>query len=1373
MKTHFAIFATALLSSSALAQGTVFSGRVRTYGDVEAANVAPGIFRIVAESPEKAGLWQAKWLFDLTNTVGSVERLHVRGIGDAWHTLPMANARGGGEVFLAGVRDGRVFMIVTAPTLDGLAGRAKAAGVKGVLFAKGETDCTTRLPMWVVGMEQWPFRFYYRPSPEPSGDMAAAKKDGREPYDPTWEFDYAKANGHLGFVFWMQPAWSDWAWGMRGDGDWGWAHALAKARGVPSVMNTMIDEKAQLLYPRQWMQRAPTALAGRVRQLNPIQFGQQMAWSSVDWRISAHRETQDRILAHNGEDILDILEPDGELAHGTANEMLEYGPLADASFRDYLREAYGSLAAVSKRFTGRPDGYSSWDDVHLPEIAEFAGFDPSGGRSVNLSGTWRRILRKPVARDDIGGCQGEGVEDFLRGLDFNDAGSMAAFFEPYPDGWEKPEFDEDAAGAETIQDMPGTQEILFLKKRPAALRLHFNLDRVPEGRVWLQVWDENAVWHYNYRAFINGEQCIESRGRHAWLHRMTGEVTGMLREGGNVLALDLPLGFLGYRCYLTSEPPRAYPSDDECFNARWYDFCKWQGWARARAVEIGMGAIREVEPDKDIIQMAPDRYLSPVKEVARKYGARFHNTGSMAAYYCDYLVGHMRSLGRPFSLEPGGPAKTLPDFRRDISIWLAEDVNMIHYFIHVGDILNNPEIKAEFERVMPMLGLAGQRRQLRASVAFLEDSDVAMLDTFPCEPVARPTGYSPGWNPLQFNFPTVETDNIAPGDFPAGVAERYPVILDLNTSVIDGKLAAGIEGYVRNGGTFIAQWRTGENSPTRPDAWVLSDVSGCRSERWSAYDPVTGEPAAGDAGRGAAESRDWIVFDDSVTNVFTGNIRGDGNRLVLTVPEGDPSVRVIARWRKDGSPAVVERRVGEGRFITLGFRVPIYNAHIVEPFLRYAGARQRLLTASRPADWKGGYPVMPRAWVSGNGLYDIFFIGTPNGGGARDVPYKLGFADGRDRELADVLTGGPLPKEGVIDGLMFAAGIAPRFGAADDAGALWFEKEAGRWTGAEKPAVKASEAPLEYDRYVLPLDDGWEIAPLLPAKSADEARDFEAAEAFYRSVTNSAFLADVPESAWRESGLTSLAVGANIAAEDGLVFAARRKITVPSDWNDGGDIGLWATAMYPGDISFCGSVKYFLDRELIQDNADRGITGRPVTAKPGETFELVMVMLNRHVVIRGIRGNVFLTHFPKACREIDLSGEWMARAKYVTDEPVAVAVPMDGARRSIRLLARDVTLAEWDLPRDGEEAFIDIDGADGYLDGVFVNGTYVHRHHHRHGSRMLFNIGPYIHEGANRITIVTCGWDNVSRGVTSARLKFVARPEHHLRERAIVSRAGQ
>ena len=94
------------------------------------------------------------------------------------------------------------------------------------------------------------------------------------------------------------------------------------------------------------------------------------------------------------ENTIEYLEPHGELDHGGYNIFLEYGPVADKSFRIYLKDKYRDLKTVSERWFGKPDKLKSWDNVRVPEIAAFLGWNK---KAIDLTGKWK--IAYPEGKD--------------------------------------------------------------------------------------------------------------------------------------------------------------------------------------------------------------------------------------------------------------------------------------------------------------------------------------------------------------------------------------------------------------------------------------------------------------------------------------------------------------------------------------------------------------------------------------------------------------------------------------------------------------------------------------------------------------------------------------------------------------------------------------------------------------------------------------------------------------------------------------------------------------------------------------------------------------------------------------------------------------
>ena len=64
----------------------------------------------------------------------------------------------------------------------------------------------------------------------------------------------------------------------------------------------------------------------------------------------------------------------------------------------------------------------------------------------------------------------------------------------------------------------------------------------------------------------------------------------------------------------------------------WVDFVDWYGAAHGISVANGMEMIRQIQPDKPIVLMAPNQFADVIKVAAEDWGGSFHDTGFMASH---------------------------------------------------------------------------------------------------------------------------------------------------------------------------------------------------------------------------------------------------------------------------------------------------------------------------------------------------------------------------------------------------------------------------------------------------------------------------------------------------------------------------------------------------------------------------------------------------------------------------------------------------------------------------------------------------------------------------------------------------------------------
>ena len=1209
------------------------SRRLRGYGATSAA-FADGTVTIDAESPEKAKLWAARYL-------------HVH------------------------EKEDRVVKPGVVKLPDGTYSRVSVDG-RRVTIAHGTKEPAPsalgqlpKIPMFLNSWDDYCFRFYYWPGMAPN-ELHHAGPSWKD-YDPRAEFDFAKSCDDAGFVFWCDSQPNVNAKGLMDTQQWTWAYGLARERHLPIVFNTNFSVPYWYLNEHRELneEHAPDFVGSYHSVGEPYQAGPFLSWAATAGHREALGAWQEAVAKFNCDEVIELLEPHGELNHGDYTVFIEHGPAADRSFRTYLRERYKTPAAVAKRWRDR--SVRAWGDCRLPEIADFAGWGPD---AVDLKGDWRG---HPLESESGAPYPVTLLQD------------RQPAYRPADPAWLQPGFD-DSSWPLLYRDMPGNGIGYTYEKRPAVIRRTVRLP-ARKGRTWLYLWDLSQAVGNPVAAYVNGKPAGRDRVRHGSCHWMVCEVTDLLVAGDNVIAFELPHGVIGYRVYLTSEEPKAYPYFGEGMNAKWVDFCGWQEWSRMRAVEAGLEAHRAVEPDKSIVAMAPATYFNSMRELAKRYGSRFHDTGMTAACYWEYLAMLMRSADMPVSCEPGGPAADLPQFKRYFNLYLRTGINAVHYFIHVGSIMWKDDIRKEFERILPAIKMMGRMSLAKPDVAFVMDSRIETLMGFPWRNDPN-SAFASGYGEWRLNETLKEDfqiDAVTPQDVSDALVARYPFLIDCNNTVMTPAMTNAIERYVRAGGTYVAMFQSGRHTPETPDRWLLDGLTGCHVKRMSVYtnkfndwgvslDPdrrtkVRVAPA-GEAMNGTNGAQlPWEFWSDGAT------LEADAD-----------DVETLYRWcdgenEAPGSPAVVSRRLGKGRVVTCGVRLRFYDqeTRALGQILAALGAR-RIPVVPSPG-------IHARHYETTDGVSDVWLFANERENA--ETPYEIRFRDGVRRELVDVVTGKPVPEKGTLGPNDFILATSPRESASQAAAAWhWVRNQFGWWRGAAKSPAAVSRPEPHPD--VVELGTGpWSV------EYADG-----------RVVKR-------PVGPW--------VVGTDIPAEV-TDYVCTREITVPADWTDG-EVELWGVGQYAQ--SFCpGPIWVYLNGQEVCFG-DGGVPGRVLPLKPGEKATLaIKVQGDRHPGVRGFRGTLFLFHRPRPAGELSLAGEWEVFERMTDVTPHTATLPGHYDRGVA--LHRTFT-----LPAEAKGRTVSIDfAANDFSHGVVVNGHFVRRHHHRHGDRTVLNITPWLKPGA-------------------------------------------
>ncbi len=1242
---------------------------------------ASSSLRIVCENAERAKVLHTKYLSDLGLLPG------VKSISADSGQRKLTGRSVDGQGGIVAVRCGRDVLIVASAD----AARLPALCDERIGAARKVDACEPEVavPMFLDRWDRYGFRFYYSPWACPRDAAGKEIKD----YNPLPEFDFAKERG-LGFVFWQTPVALDAAEGIMNTSFWDWGLRRCRELKLPVGINTDQGKPSPLFnrYRQQTIQRMPQYIGGFYGLMN---YDEGIpSWSSTDLVEATLAQIQTTIRSLGKfENVVNWLEPRGEMYHGPCDTLIDYGPLADIGYREFLRSKYGEVGTVARRWFGDAAALKSWDQVRVPELASFAGWGPE---ALDLTGSWRISYDAP-----------------------REAASAAVSL-------------DDAKWPTVVA--PGHDIAMLLPKKPAVFRRHIAVDtgwRKAHPRAWLYVWDMNDTRKKGNEvlAFINGKPAAEALPGHDEGHWMAVEVTDSLLDGENVITVMLPDGRFGYRAYLSPQPPRQYPNLGEHANAQWADFSQWLAWSRLRVIRRGAEMIRQADPDRPIVFMHPDMYAAGTKRICADFGGIFHNTGYMAAFWTDMNSMQARSIGLPTDLEPGSGAKDVPEFKRFLGLWSTEGIQGVDYFIHIGDILWNPEVRAYFEKSLNLWRLLGKYHVPTAQVAVMISDQTMRITGFPwlhADPnVNLPCGEH-NWRVGDRLLAEYDRDSVDEGDFRSGNAAKYRVVIDTNTSIMGDETLSDIEKWIRGGGVFVTFIQTGRHSPTQMDSWPISKLSGYA---------VTSIDKYGADGK-VLNVRHVVPAPGQ--NIFKGDDwpKASNGANGLTLKKRLPECQDLMLW-PDGSTAVGMRRLGKGAIIHVGVkwaddrgaRNPEATSRLFSEIIQWQGIpRIPAATTSR---------VLMRRYVSNNGLYDVLVLWNDSN---KPSTTSLVFRDGlKPTSAIDVTTLAAVPVESAADGSRLAnlqfepmetrAFYTPRnqIAAAPE---RWFELQRSWWSGTQSPGKPL--APPQ-PKLVLDLTEDWAFKPL-PAQALTP----EEAAALAASA--------VDDSRWERLRFEIVNPPDHPDVRQGVL---RKHFKVPAIWTSG-RIMLWVQSWAGWTFSDTGRV--YLDGKPLRDRAlADGIPGDDLTdtLTPGSSHVLAVIFSGKRPLV-GPRGSVWLAHVPNPAARQDLSGDWALSSDgltYASPAPLTEKSACMVARRGVR----------GDAKQAARNVVIHAAAKAGVLHGVIVNGHYVMRFHHWIGPDIDLNVTPWFRFGRdNEIILVTSG-GTASCGIHDVELRYFDR----------------
>lgn len=906
-------------------------------------------------------------------------------------------------------------------------------------------------------------------------------------------------------------------------------------------------------------------------------------------------------------------------------------------WQSYLVGELGlDLAGVARLHTGSAGTYRSWSEVRVPLPEDFLGRARPG--AIDLAGIWDT---RPDAKRE---------------------GRDAGWFQPGAGAagdWTP------AAHNDVLIQMYGTRYNHKKEQLPFWMRRTFTVDANRLGAArFLHLARSN--WHGNYQAgfdvWVNGQQLkLTTRDeRGDW--DQCFDLGGAVKAGANTIVIDTHGSPIPGWAFINDQPFQAYPQMDPARNRLWFDAVNFSAWLRIRHIEDNLKAVRAADPDRPLKMMALINMLDLSTRLCEQYGAYQHDTGGAGGYWCPMTGARLaRSHGLPWSCEQGGPPSTVADIQKSSTLYLMYGNDATDLVFGVRHYSGKPEIAAWVDQNLELLRCTGQMVLPPPAVGILRSTRTTRLG------FREPWNWDLGRGPLQAvgrTFAYAETPDLADGRI-----SQFPLVIDDGTVLMTDEDVAGIERYVRGGGIFVAQHHTGRHSPERADAWPISRLTGLKV--------VNEGRAVGGTLRFTAKQELWPTLRGRELKGW-GQVLDYLNQDVAGQPVGMSAeasdVEAVAEWvGRPGEPArlaVASRRLGKGRIITLGstfwrdardaggaYRESKAAQDVIDELLSSLGVARD--------SWTGNDRVWAERWRSKNGVFDLYPVAHMNEGDKR-APDTVEVAVGLRREqpvqhLVEISAlGHPrvavqwqdgrvvLPRTAYerMQSRVFIAPRAERARAALD----WFRTQASIWRAL--PPVPAVRKPVAVavPEDLLPLADGWRLAP-----DTAPAADAAAVPAWAAPAADDAAWKPVRLGAFGTLGLPEDAVG-----------RFRTRVALPEAWK-----GRTVTLVFDAEDWFFG----LMPQARLWVDGQPAALRQPLTPQPRPGFSLDVTAQAADGVIdlalevdgtrrdakrrqgrpHGVTGLFYLQGEPPPLRSLPLAG-WQGATEFNRLAPL----PADG-----------------------------------------------------------------------------------------------------------------
>lgn len=980
--------------------------------------------------------------------------------------------------------------------------------------------------------------------------------------------------------------------------------------------------------------------------------------------------------------------------HHWSTEFMDYDEAGQRRFRRWLQETRKvDLAGLGRRWHDDPKHYRSWDEVRIPSHFEF--FGGLGHGTFDLLEGWFWRPDSPTAESE-----GWHKPDYRPGDEWTPTDLAPSMKQLFLWGSERDK-----------QLRQGTSTVAWFRKEFDASPW---LQRSPGGEVYLvaQVGDSK---NQSVEVFINDAYLGPIRPKTVRDGPIGLRATGLIRPGRNVVCLKVKGGLIRGPVFLTTEKPQRYPYLGKFQNARWIDLRDWT------AQKLTLGWRREANlaqhQEPDVPQLfCPGSFLGfsdQFLDLKRELGiASIHFTGGGSGYM-PWWPGLGYVLGTYGTSEEGGTIDEPAVLSRELAWMLLNGQGHHNFYYSAVDYMRLEQRTGWFTQNARLLGLVGKATWQKPPVAVLRAAHSDLY--FPYDDQAHT--WDVGFGALQAAH--YQNVYVTEAEIKAGLANDYPVVFDAATKVFDDDLLAGIERYVRAGGTFVAVADTGRHSLLEADAWPIERLTGFKV-------------------LGPRENRRMTIAPGSALFKRLGGMTfdADGNALQRTGAEGQGTV--LARW-DDGTAAVAMRTLGRGRIVVLGssfwrstsLRAAKGVSLDQSVCTTFFGDLFSGLGILRQADIDSE-DVWARRFVTKNGLQQWVMVYNSGRASQKHLTLSLPLQE-RPPRVVDIVSGKPVEfawENGMlrVSNLDLDVGAIRVFGVETDTGLRAVE----HWFAEKRHYQSRPTALKDFQRLPSPpptalVMDTFQFRQPKAVKTEDVS--------WLTEPTDGPGWKQLGYGFWDDAGYAARGTG-----------YYRRSLKIPASWQ--------AHRVLLAFVSY--------DCPVFLEHADVYVNGRSAGEYRGHgwsNFDVLDVTphlragenaLAVRVEAKEVRGGYLgqMVAFPLENLEspLELKQDW----KLFSDNRkfVAAKVPLDAKGRHLEI---DVMLpAEW----KGKQVLLEFEVGDRWVGCVVVNGRVIgyNQSLHPYPNIMQLNLYPWVKAGEkNRIEL----WPRTPE--TTARQRMIVK----------------